>query len=270
MYSCQSMWSNLVILLIIDKLAVLCYNYITIMINIGGFMIIFEKLNDMRQQYYDKKIKTVMQELINRGIIREFDDEFYSQFDGMLYDVRPVEYYLKNMSMGKCYDASAVLGLAFGKCDDVYICRGNLRNAGYSITGTKEFGHGWVEKDGMVYDTTWQIVTPKQVYYKLFGASVYNRRTTNEFFKDCKHLSDFNIHDKKYYEENFEIFAYPTLIQMLSVAEIMINDKDNEKNRALGVKLKRELPDIDKVYEQYCNGTKMAMKKLSEEVEASE
>ena len=59
-------------------------------------------------------------------------------------------------------------------------------------------------------------------------------------------------------------------MQMLSVAEILINDKDNEKNRALGEKLKRELPDMNKVYQQYCNGPKMAMKKLSEEVEASE
>lgn len=102
------------------------------------------------------------------------------------------------MNMGKCYDCSAILGLAMGDCK---ICRGNLRKAPTHI-GNK-FGHGWVEKDGLVYDTTWQIITDKRTYYKLFGASGVWARDCVQFFEDCKGMSSWEIHDKKYYEENY-------------------------------------------------------------------
>lgn len=214
---------------------------ILIMINIRGQI----------QRYYDTSIETTMRKLLKSGSIKKFDKEFYSQFDGMLYNLVPVEYYLKKMSMGRCYDASVVLALALGKSrEDVFVCRGNLRNAGWSINGTSKFGHGWVETDDMVYDTTWKIITSKKNYYKIFGAKPYSKRTNLEFFKDCEHMSDFNIHDKSYYEQNFVPMAYTTLIQLYSCAELEILSGD-EKRKMVGEKLKSELPDMELVYEQY-------------------
>ena len=66
------------------------------------------------------------QRYTKKGDIKEFDDEFYAQFDDMFYIGIPVYYYLQTMHMGRCFDASAVLGLAMG--DGCYICRGELKN----------------------------------------------------------------------------------------------------------------------------------------------
>ena len=201
---------------------------------------------------FDKIFKVRFERLKNKGVIQPFDENFYSQFDGMLYNATPIDYYIKCMSMGRCYDASAVLGLAFGKTrEDVYICRGNLIMAGLSINGSFSFGHGWVEKGGFVYDTTWKVVMPKRTYYNLFGVQVYSKRTAKQFFKDCEHMSDFNIHDKKYYEENYDSMAYVTLVQLYTAGELYKTDSTSERRRKLGEKLLKDLPDINKTYERY-------------------
>ena len=218
--------------------------------------------------YFDYRFQKLFSRLKEKGVIKPFDDEFYRQFDGMLYNVTPVDYYIKYMSMGKCFDASAVLGLAFGKRDDVFICRGNLRYAGLSLSGKPSFGHGWVEKDGMVYDTTWQIICPREVYYKLFGAKVRDRRSTKQFFKDCEALTDFNIHDKKFYEECFCNYAYCSLIQMLEMGALLTKSK-NEKSRLAGEKLLNDLPDMEKVYSLYKKNQTEFFKRQNESCEES-
>lgn len=161
-------------------------------------MKIFENLNTIRQNYKSAMLYSGLAEKKKAGIIRPFDEEFYAGLNGMYYNGIPVYYYLIRMNMGKCYDCSAILGLALGDCK---ICRGNLRKAPTSVGN--QFGHGWVEKDGLVYDTTWQIITDKHTYYKLFGASGVYARDSKQFFEDCKGMSSWEIHDKKYYEENY-------------------------------------------------------------------
>ena len=98
---------------------------------------------------------------IQKGLIKKFDDEFYSQFDGMYYNGLPIYYYLEKMSMGKCYDASAILGLAMG--EKANVCRGELKTM--SNIFSEIFGHGWVEYGDKVYDTTWQVILDKKLYF---------------------------------------------------------------------------------------------------------
>lgn len=88
---------------------------------------------------------------IKSGTIKKFDNDFFKQFEGKYFNGLPVYYYLYRMNMGKCYDCSAILGLALG--NGVKICRGNLRKMAIA-NNEKSFGHGWVEKDELVYDTT--------------------------------------------------------------------------------------------------------------------
>ena len=52
---------------------------------------------------------------LEAGLIKPFDSSFYAQFDGMYYNGLPIYYYLEKMSMGKCYDVSAILALAIGE-----------------------------------------------------------------------------------------------------------------------------------------------------------
>ena len=161
-------------------------------------MKIFSKLNKSMQEYKAAVLYGGLHEKKESGQIKAFDDEFYAGIQGKYYNGLPVYYYMLRMSMGKCYDASAILGLALGDCK---ICRGNLRKA--PTEWGNQFGHGWVEKDGLVYDTTWQIITDKHTYYKLFGASGVCARDSKEFFELNKGISNWEIHDKEYYEKNY-------------------------------------------------------------------
>ncbi len=161
-------------------------------------MKIFSKLNQIRQNYKADMLYSGLDQKKQSGEIRAFDDEFYASLKGKYYNGIPVYYYMLRMSMGKCYDASAILGLALGDCK---ICRGNLRKA--PTDWGNDFGHGWVEKDGLVYDTTWQIIADKHTYYKLFGASGVCARDSKEFFELNKGLSTWEIHDKEYYEKQY-------------------------------------------------------------------
>ena len=161
-------------------------------------MKIFSKLNKSMQEYKAAVLYGGLYEKKESGQIKAFDDEFYAGIQGKYYNGLPVYYYMLRMSMGKCYDASAILGLALGDCK---ICRGNLRKA--PTDWGNQFGHGWVEKDGLVYDTTWQIITDKHTYYKLFGASGVCARDSKEFFELNKGISNWEIHDKEYYEKNY-------------------------------------------------------------------
>lgn len=161
-------------------------------------MKLFSNIDKFWQRYKSITLYSRLAKKQDNGTVKPFDQEFYKKLSGMYYNGIPVYYYLIRINIGKCYDCSAILGLALGDCK---ICRGNLRKA--PTRSGNYFGHGWVEKDGFVYDTTWQIIADKHTYYKLFGASQVYARDSKEFFEDCKGMSSWEIHDKKYYEENY-------------------------------------------------------------------
>jgi len=152
--------------------------------------------SQFRFDYLYKKYK-------EKGLLVEFDQEFYDIFNGMYYNGLPIYYYLENMSMGKCYDASAILALAMGK--DCYVCRGELSNMTVIYDDGIEFGHGWVEMGDDVYDTTWKIRCSKKIYNQLFKPVDVSRRTYEKFFDDCKGISDWTIRNKQWYEENYSL-----------------------------------------------------------------
>jgi hypothetical protein len=176
---------------------------------------------------------------VKNGNIKPFDEEFYSQFDNMYYNGLPIYYYMEEMSMGKCYDASAILGLAIGK--NANICRGELKTMS-AIDGV-EFGHGWVEVGDMVYDTTWKIILSKKLYYKIFGAKLENSRDYDTFFTDCKGMSDWTIRSKEWYEENWS----PSNLLVFQVRQLMDLKLKyptiSEKKKSFCEKVLRDLPN---------------------------
>lgn len=186
-------------------------------------MKIFKYINDLRQEYKYNTLYSGLEQKKQAGIIRPFDDEFYSSIEGKYFNGIPVYYYLIRMNMGKCYDCSAILGLALGDCK---ICRGNLNKAPTDVGN--DFGHGWVEKDGLVYDTTWQIITDKRTYYKLFGASHVLARDSKQFFEDCKGMSYWEIHDKKYYEDNYIPMDSLLIFQVEQLEKLHIDSPESQ------------------------------------------
>ncbi|MBE5735341.1 MAG: hypothetical protein E7361_02725 [Clostridiales bacterium] len=182
---------------------------------------------------------------LENGEFKPFDDDFYHQFDGKYFNGLPVRYYLQQMNMGKCYDASAILALALGN-DDNYVVRGEL--AERSKLQDDHFGHGWVEtEDGKVLDTTWQIIADKDAYYRVFGVKGEGKRTAKQFFEDCKGMSDWTIHDKEYYENNYVPLMYPMILGAYSLLKMNVEKSKNEKERSYYAGLLSELPDIEKV-----------------------
>jgi len=194
-----------------------------------------------------------------KGKFKSFNDEFISQFDGMYYNGYPIWYYLEYMSMGKCYDASAILALAIG--EEASIARGELSHLN-SIFG-KKFGHGWVEVGDTVYDTTWKIIADKKTYYKVYGVRKQKVVPSKQFFEDCKELSDWNIRTKEYYENNYVPMMYVSMILGYKFAESLIA-KGEPDSIEKGKRLQNELPDFEKVAEQYANNDLKYFKEESE------
>ena len=207
-------------------------------------MKIFKELDRYWQKYKSVTLYSELDKKKKAGKIRPFDEEFYSKLDGMYYNGIPVYYYLMRMNMGKCYDCSALLGLALGDCK---ICRGNLNKA--PTRSGNDFGHGWVEKDGLVYDTTWQIITDKHTYYRLFGASGVSVRDSKQFFEDCKGMSSWKIHDRKYYEENYIPMDSLLIFQVRELEKMHLNSPvspiSTKEDKEIAKLVLNDLPNVE-------------------------
>ena len=207
-------------------------------------MKLIENVDRFWQRYKSVTLYSSLDEKQKSGKIRPFDEEFYSKLKGMYYNGIPVYYYLMRMNMGKCYDCSAILGLALGDCK---ICRGNLRKAP-TRSGNK-FGHGWVEKDGLVYDTTWQIITDKHTYYKLFGASHVCAREDKQFFEDCKGMSSWEIHDRKYYEDKYVPIEALLIFQVRELEKIHLESPispiSTAEDKEIAKMVLADLPNVE-------------------------
>ena len=176
------------------------------------------------------------------GSMKSFDDAFYAQFDGMYFNGLPVYYYLQKMNMGKCYDTSAILALAMG--DGCQVCRGFLSYLP-SEFGDK-FHHGWVEKDGMVYDTTWQIIMPVSKYNKMYGVKGKVSIDRNKFFENNKKVSDWTIRTKQDYEQNFFPNANLLVFQVQKFQEMILEKPSSfsEKEITFAKKVLSDLPNV--------------------------
>ena len=195
-----------------------------------------------------------------KGNIRKFDEEFFSQFEGMYFEGLPVYFLLsKMMAEGKCYDTSAILALALGK--ECFVCRGDLSSQAYNW-GEDKLGHGWVEKDGYVYDTTWQIICKKEVYQKVFKPKNVSIEKSSEFLKRCKNITDWEIHDRDYYKNN-DSLANVLAFQTRELAKLELKDpKINARDKAYWEKLIKDLPDEKDIGEADFEITKALVEKL--------
>ena len=177
-----------------------------------------------------------------KGKFKPFDDNFFRMLEGKYYNGVPVYYYLKDMSLGKCYDASAILGLALG--EGCTICRGNLISM-ENFWGKDYTGHGWIEKDGLVYDTTMQMICDKQTYYKILKVTNVSSRPYQQFFQDCQGLSDWTIHTKSWYENNYSP-ANIFIFQVRELAKLKLKIPSCKDEQDFYLKLLTDLPAEEK------------------------
>ena len=195
-----------------------------------------------------------------KGNIRKFDEEFFSQFEGMYFEGLPVYFLLsKMMAEGKCYDTSAILALALGK--ECFVCRGDLSSQAYNW-GEDKLGHGWVEKDGYVYDTTWQIICKKEVYEKVFKPRNVSVQKGVDFFERCKDIADWTIHDRAYYEK-YEPMADLLSFQVRELAKLNLKRPEQTGDeKSYWEKLIKDLPEEKDIGEADFEITKDLVEKL--------
>jgi len=189
----------------------------------------------------DKQFILKKRKYTQLGLIKKFDDKFYRQFDGMYFQGLPIYYHLADhMTNGRCYDGSATLGLALG--EGAFICRGDLKSQS-KAWGKGKLGHGWVEMDGICYDTTWKIACPQKIYYKVFKPVKVFKRSYAKFFDDCKDLTDWTIRDKVWYENNYSS-ALLLIFLVRYGAETELKEPNLTKERREFLqKLLTDLPD---------------------------
>lgn len=209
-------------------------------------------IDKIRKNVATKKFNDLYNKYLKRGEIKHFDEEFLSQFDGKYYHGLPIYYYLTDyMSNGRCYDASIVLCLAKG--EGSYLCRGEL----LSQIGNWEngLGHGWVETDDMVYDTTWQIICKKDIYYKVFKTKCNSRKDYKSAEKGLSCITDTQIHDKEWYENNHGNHNI-LVFQVREIEKLKLNSKNTTKEeKEFAKKVLKDLPDItlmsfDEIYNE--------------------
>ena len=156
-------------------------------------------LKRMKRDLATQKFINGYQKTDKKGKIRPFDDEFLASLEGKYWQGLPLYYHLiKSMSDGRCYDASTALCLAMG--EGSYIVQGDLKSQEGLWNG--HTGHGWVECDDKVYDTTWQIICKKDDYYKLFKPKLWSKRDYKTFKEGLKSITDPEIRTKEWYEKN--------------------------------------------------------------------
>lgn len=108
---------------------------------------------------------------LKKGKSSAFSDDFYNSLKTEFAGVKCGEKIKSENTSGQCYYYSLLLAksmpgstLIIGALNNI---NSTVRNEYYNV-----FGHGWVEKDGLVYDTTSRQVFNKDWYYDKFNASV--------------------------------------------------------------------------------------------------
>ena len=197
-------------------------------------------LDKIRANITSAKFDLAFNKLCKSGKAKPFDDEFFAKFEGMYYHGLPVYYYLCDMmSNGRCYDASAVLGLAMG--EGAYVCRGHI-DSQYGYWKGKT-GHGWVETDTLVYDTTFKIICKKEDYYKVFKARLSSKRDYETHREDMSKITDVSIHDKKWFEENAG-FSNLLIFQVRELEKLKLESKNtSEEEKDFARKVLNDLPN---------------------------
>ena len=171
--------------------------------------------------------------------VKHWDEKFFSQFDGKYFMGLPVNFYLRVWNMGHCYDCAEILSILFdGDCS---ICYGKPRYQYFT-----EFKHCWVEKDGLVYDTTFQITIPKNIYYRFFNLKNVKKKTPQE-----AHKSRSNVVWKFFTKEDLMKLGHVTCATDIfnSAANDTLNkiqEAESEEEKAVYQKIYDILPNLCK------------------------
>lgn len=175
---------------------------------------------------------------VKKGLIQDFPPELIEESKKHYYCGNPLYVFLhEGLSLGKCYDRSYALTMCFDKCN---LVRGALTEYGKAKRNPDDpdFGHGWVEDDKYVYDTTFLKRFDKKFYYKLFKVRVDTVVSSDELNKDEEYFKMKNT-TREDIENSIGLEATNAWLM-----KVVLEEREKNSGKDLSY-LKAEVPDID-------------------------
>lgn len=101
-----------------------------------------------------------------------FDDKFYDLLSKKIGKYETGKFIKQKETKGYCYFFALILARSMPGCElkigALHKLDRNIRDCYY-----EEFGHSWVEKGNLVYDTTTRMIFNKEFYYKNYDVEVF-------------------------------------------------------------------------------------------------
>lgn len=135
----------------------------------------------LKERLYLMKMEALYKTGVKKGLIIPFNDELYSELNKTIVNNIPVDIEIKylrpDVGPGKCWDRSLYM---FFSLEGSVLVRGSLEY--FRFFGDESYeNHGWVERDGLVYDPTWRCIYDKDYYYKIFNVQNVSRYTKDDY-----------------------------------------------------------------------------------------
>ena len=120
---------------------------------------------------YDEYIKL----LTDIGIVSYFPEHLLKQMETVYVGYKSLkDHFAEWTTRGKCYSMSVALSLLFDNC---------ILNKGIISFPLVSIEHQWLEYEGKVYDTTLQLIFPKEYYYDIYSPKEVKELTEEEIEK---------------------------------------------------------------------------------------
>ena len=154
---------------------------------------------------------------IKKKMSEAFSEDFYNSLTKEILGQPFGEKLKADNTNGLCYFYSLLLALSMPNCE-LKIGVLNSLNANINDEYYEEFGHGWVEKGSLVFDTTSKQVFKKDWFYDKFNVSVKSSYVSDEL-KNPDLLFKLGINavkDRPALVEPLKQLLMPQLNQMLN------------------------------------------------------
>lgn len=199
------------------------------------------------QKLYLKRINFLLDIGYKNGLIKPFDDDLYRELNQTIFYAIPVDLDIKYLKPdtrpGKCYDRSLKMFFAM---DYSKLVRGSLEY--FRVFGDKEQeNHGWVERDGYVYDPTWLCKFDKDYYYKIFKVKDVNKCSHIEYCQISQENLDLYINTKKITRERLRVDNH-LRYNLLTTIPILLGL--NQENNEYKAELNKYIEEVNYDYKQ--------------------
>ena len=214
-------------------------------------------LDILKKQIYFSKMQLLFKKGLDQKRILPFDEEFLEKLDHTFVNGLPVSVYIKYLfGPGKCYDASLYMFYCFERA---LLVRGNTKALEYSH-GKENAGHGWLELDNYVYDSSLMKRVDKDLYYDILQPTVVSKCTKEQYCSTKEReklyydittttIDDFKPHGKK----RTELFTIIPLVMEIA---------QRQGNQEFITDLNKYLEDIaydeDEVFKEFSETLKKA------------